>query len=275
MAIVEKPLFSDTAKGKIKNTLTFFKRGEWYHVLNLLSFKDRDTAARLEQKLKFQDGVAAWNALPQADRVPYEQAATWDVPAYNYFLSRFLLGLPPLTAANPSDTVTDETAYGIAKNAGASTDYSRGDHTHGTPAAATVLDKCRIYRNAAYTQTGGTLKVPYDTDDFDTNNISDLANARITPKKAGYYQFNWSVGLLTWPANYWAGCALYKNNAAHSMGVLNSGYPQAGYVALPGSDIAYANGSTDYFEIFTIKYNQGIGLVTGTTYTFFSVVGPF
>jgi len=33
-----------------------------------------------------------------------------------------------------ADTVTAETAYDIASNAGASTEASRGDHTHGTPA---------------------------------------------------------------------------------------------------------------------------------------------
>lgn len=34
----------------------------------------------------------------------------------------------------PSNTVVAETTYGQASNAGAAADYSRGDHTHGTPA---------------------------------------------------------------------------------------------------------------------------------------------
>lgn len=34
----------------------------------------------------------------------------------------------------PSGTVVSETAFGQAASAGAATDYSRGDHTHGTPA---------------------------------------------------------------------------------------------------------------------------------------------
>jgi len=38
----------------------------------------------------------------------------------------------------PSDTVTTETSFGQAASAGASTDYARGDHTHGTPAAPVV-----------------------------------------------------------------------------------------------------------------------------------------
>ena len=42
------------------------------------------------------------------------------------------------TGASPSDTVSDETTYGIVPDAGMSTEYSRSDHTHGTPAALTA-----------------------------------------------------------------------------------------------------------------------------------------
>lgn len=41
-------------------------------------------------------------------------------------------------SVSPSATVTTETTYGQASNAGAAATYSRGDHTHGTPAAPTV-----------------------------------------------------------------------------------------------------------------------------------------
>lgn len=40
----------------------------------------------------------------------------------------------------PSDTVVDETAYGQVSTPGISTDYSRGDHTHGTPDLPTKGD---------------------------------------------------------------------------------------------------------------------------------------
>lgn len=40
----------------------------------------------------------------------------------------------------PSNTVVTETAYGQASTAGIGTDYSRGDHTHGTPALPTKGD---------------------------------------------------------------------------------------------------------------------------------------
>jgi hypothetical protein len=38
----------------------------------------------------------------------------------------------------PSNTVVAETSFGQASTAGVGTDYSRGDHTHGTPAAPSV-----------------------------------------------------------------------------------------------------------------------------------------
>ena len=40
------------------------------------------------------------------------------------------------SAGTPSDTVTSETSPGQTPNAGASSNYSRGDHTHGTPPTA-------------------------------------------------------------------------------------------------------------------------------------------
>lgn len=40
----------------------------------------------------------------------------------------------------PSDTVQSETTYGAASSAGVATSFSRGDHTHGTPAVPTAAD---------------------------------------------------------------------------------------------------------------------------------------
>lgn len=41
----------------------------------------------------------------------------------------------PGGAGTPSDSVVTETTHGQSASAGASPEYSRGDHTHGTPAA--------------------------------------------------------------------------------------------------------------------------------------------
>lgn len=42
---------------------------------------------------------------------------------------------PGQNPPNPSDSVESETSYGVSPDAGASDDFSRADHTHGTPAA--------------------------------------------------------------------------------------------------------------------------------------------
>jgi hypothetical protein len=60
------------------------------------------------------------------------------------------------SGGTPSNTVSDETTYGIAPNAGISNNYSRGDHTHGSPAGASgggILLASQYDPNA----TGGIL----------------------------------------------------------------------------------------------------------------------
>ena len=46
----------------------------------------------------------------------------------------------PEAVITPSDTVVAETAFGAASAPGVSADYSRADHTHGTPATPTAAD---------------------------------------------------------------------------------------------------------------------------------------
>lgn len=47
------------------------------------------------------------------------------------------IGTLPTGSGTPSGTVAAETSYGLSSGAGASTDYSRGDHTHGSPSLST------------------------------------------------------------------------------------------------------------------------------------------
>ena len=68
-------------------------------------------------------GVLVNAAAPAQDQVLTFRNGQWRPAA-----------LPPGSAPiNPSNTVGAEQAFGLPSNAGASADYSRGDHTHGTP----------------------------------------------------------------------------------------------------------------------------------------------
>ena len=103
-----------------------------------------------------------------------------------------------------------------------------------------------------YGSTGTSLinntdtKIVYDTEEFDTNN--NFASSRFTPTVAGYYQLNACI-LLNVSSGI-LGIMLFKNGSRFKYGSqkLNT----TSYVGAPLSTLVYANGSTDYFEIFGI-----------------------
>lgn len=108
---------------------------------------------------------------------------------------------------------------------------------------------------AASTTVGYNVntKILFDTEEFDTNN--NFASSRFTPTVAGYYQLNWNVG-VSGNAEKWG--LLYKNGAAFKGGSDVIGYSSA------GSALVYANGTTDYFEVYL--YQLGAN-PTGVSYT--------
>ena len=90
--------------------------------------------------------------------------------------------------------------------------------------------------------------VPFDTKEFDTATCFNTSTYRFTPNVAGYYQFNWSTNIYI-PTTGEAQCVLFKNGSIYkistdmSMGTSGAQWNQ------PGASIAYANGTTDYFQI--------------------------
>ena len=96
-------------------------------------------------------------------------------------------------------------------------------------------------------------KITFDTEEFDTNN--NFASSRFTPTVAGYYQLNWNSG-VGGNAEKWS--ILYKNGTSFKGGSDTIGYSSA------GSALVYANGSTDYFEVYL--YQLGAN-PSGSTYT--------
>lgn len=112
---------------------------------------------------------------------------------------------------------------------------------------------------SAYAGTATTVsynvftKIAFDTEEFDTN--SNFASSRFTPTVAGYYQLNWSTG-VSGNAEKWS--ILYKNGTSFKGGSDAIGYSSA------GSALVYANGTTDYFEVYL--YQLGAN-PTGSSYT--------
>ena len=112
-----------------------------------------------------------------------------------------------------------------------------------------------VYASVAQSIANTThTKIQLNTEVFDTNNNFDnTTNYRFTPTVAGYYQITGSVQLASTSAI--SAVEIYKNGgiAAQGRGVGTGGLNQAGNV----STILYANGSTDYFELYVYQPSGG------------------
>ncbi len=150
-----------------------------------------------------------------------------------------------LTLPDETGTVITTTTPGVPVNGPAFSAYGNTPQT---------------FSSAAYT------KVILNTKEFDTNSCFDSAvNYRFTPTVAGYYQFNW---MSFPPSTSRAGeiqTFLYKNGSPFKSGI---DIISTSTIMLGGAALAYANGTTDYFEFYL--YVQTSGTVTGqAAYMFF------
>ena len=108
-------------------------------------------------------------------------------------------------------------------------------------------------------------KINIDTEEFDTN--SNFASSRFTPTVAGYYQFSAAIA--------WAAAAsgngviyLFKNGAAFKLGSSDPLDTTANLSVV--SALAFANGTTDYFEIYGLQSsNTTLQAAAGADITYF------
>ncbi len=107
----------------------------------------------------------------------------------------------------------------------------------------------------AYVDTGQTItsgsqqKVIFGTENFDTDNC--FATSRFTPTIEGYYQFNATVRISGGTSTGEYMIVLYKNGSEYARGHNGSGTEiGASFYSLQISDVAYANGTGDFFEIY-------------------------
>jgi hypothetical protein len=124
------------------------------------------------------------------------------------------------------------------------------------------------YSSSTQNPSSGVLtKVVFGATSFDTNNNYNTSTSRFTPTVAGYYQLNVSVAMAADTTITGARLIIYKNGAGvqiPSMENTNSGGNGTGYYTPSLSALVYANGTSDYFEV----YGQVDG--TGTLRYFFS-----
>ena len=135
------------------------------------------------------------------------------------------------------------------------------------------------YQSGTQTVSHNTItKILFDTENFDSN--SNFASSRFTPTVAGYYVFTNSLSIANFTnsgTNEFAQY-LYKNGSHASSACVSTG--QNSIVSLAqgaGHNLffnntfgpAYANGSTDYFEIY-LEHNTGTSRTVNASVTAFS-----
>ena len=123
------------------------------------------------------------------------------------------------------------------------------------------------YKSSAQTLSSATwTKIQFNVKEFDTDNCYDAAtNYRFTPNLAGYYTFSFSVGINSSATN--VALSLYKNGSeARWPHYINA---SAGNIGGGNSGIIYANGSTDYFEVYAY-FATGQGVYAASSATWFS-----
>jgi hypothetical protein len=101
------------------------------------------------------------------------------------------------------------------------------------------------YQNSAQGAftSGTTVKILFDTEEWDTNN--NFVSSRFTPTVAGFYQLNACVRVDGSPSRIIA--MIYKNGSQYKTG---SDVALSAAVNNLVNSLVYANGSTDYFEIY-------------------------
>lgn len=136
--------------------------------------------------------------------------------------------------------------------------------------------KARAYLNAAQSIAGSTTeKILIDTISFDTEGVVDIANSRIIPNLAGYYQVSGNAR-FTIPYGEHFFCSIFKNGERVSAGAyFRSGSSGQGISNV--SDLVYMNGTTDYLELYIWhSYSSALPLAVGQSYqNYISIVGPF
>jgi hypothetical protein len=122
-----------------------------------------------------------------------------------------------------------------------------------------------VYGNSGTSLINNTdTKIIYDTEEFDTNN--NFASSRFTPTVAGYYQLNACV-LINLSSGI-LGIMLYKNGGRFRYGVqtINT----TSYAGATFSTLVYANGTTDYFEVYAINSGGTATNLAGEIYNYFN-----
>jgi hypothetical protein len=138
------------------------------------------------------------------------------------------------------------------------------DGTLGITLPAAAAPAFSAYQSSAQTLSSATFtKIQFQTKEFDTNsNFDNTTNYRFTPTVAGYYQITAAISISTSATPILV--QIYKNGSNFkTVCNLNTATTSTG----AGSALVYANGTTDYFEIYGyVGTGQALSAAFTSTY---------
>ena len=148
-----------------------------------------------------------------------------------------------------------------------------GTNTATLPAATgTVMVSGNMPAFSAYlssnqsVSSGVNTKVSCDTEEFDTASCYNNSTYIFTPTVAGYYQFNFQVSCRNSTNITRISCSLYKNGTGYKNGTDTYNANNTNGYKTSGSVLAYANGTTDYFEFYAqVQTNAGTNQFTSNS----------
>lgn len=115
-----------------------------------------------------------------------------------------------------------------------------------SPTPTETNQKARVYRNAAFTTVAGVwTKIPFDSKEYDPENLFSITNSRLTISESGTYAISSRYSQNN-PSNAITLIACYKNGVLVTMG---SEARVAGYFGVNLTDFLYLN-KGDYLEVF-------------------------
>lgn len=163
-------------------------------------------------------------------------------------------------------TLTDAGAFSVASTVSSTGVYVNNKQAVNGPAFRAYIDGSQAITS------GSQQKVTFGSETFDTN--SNFASSTFTPTVEGYYQLNATVRIAGPSGTGEIMITIWKNGSEYARGTNEGGTEQgASWYSMQVSDIAYANGTTDYFEIY-IQQTSGSNKDTtaGTNISYFSGV---
>jgi hypothetical protein len=130
--------------------------------------------------------------------------------------------------------------------------------TTGTMMVSGNMPAFSAYATASQaTSSNVATKILFQSELFDTNN--NFASSRFTPTVAGYYQF--STELLKDGSPTRVIVNIFKNGGGANNEFTLVDITASAFIRGGGSGLLYANGSTDYFEVYGTQ-------ISGTGFTY-------